>query len=142
MSNIITPGTLLPYFNTVTCPPGYVQTSATQCTPIYNVINPGTLLPSNNYPAPRILSSSMYTNSVGNTHIVGEVINQSPITVQFVKVIVTFYNAYNQVVGTDHGYTDPHDLAPYQRAPFDIIILSVSIPMNRVSTYALSVTTS
>ena len=100
------------------------------------------LPPSPSYPPPTILSSSMYTNSVGNTHIVGEVINQSPITVQFVKVTVTFYNAYNQVVGTDHGYTDPHDLAPYQRAPFDIIVLSGGIPMNQVRTYTLNVSTS
>lgn len=37
----------------------------------------------------------------------------------FVEVIVTFYNAYGQVVGTD------------QRAPFELIESSGSIPMDQ-----------
>jgi hypothetical protein len=98
--------------------------------------------PSPNYSPLTILSSSMYVNDVGNTHIVGEVINQSPFTAQSVKVTATLYNAYNQVVGTDHEYTEPSDLAPGQRAPFEIIILSGTIPMNQVRTYHLSVSTS
>jgi len=119
------------------CPQGTVQTGPTQCTPI----NPGTLLPQSNLPT--ILSSSMYTDRLtGSTHIVGEVVNQSPITVQYAKVTVTLYNAYNQVIGTNFAYTQPSYLAPGQRAPFDILVLSGSIPMNHVSTYHLSVSTS
>ena len=72
-------------------------------------------------------------------HIVGEVMNQSPVTARFVKIIVTFYNANNQVIGTDFGYTEPSDLAPGQRAPFDIIVLSGSLPMYQMSYYGLSV---
>jgi hypothetical protein len=95
--------------------------------------------PNNNYPLPRILSQSAYTSSTGTVHIVGEVINQSPVTAKFVKIIVTFYNAYNQVMGTDFTYTQPSDLAPGQRAPFDILVLSGGIPMNQVRNYILSV---
>jgi hypothetical protein len=98
--------------------------------------------PNNNYPLPRILSQSAYTSSTGTVHIVGEVINQSPVTAKFVKVIVTFYNAYNQVIGTDNTYTEPTDLAQGQRAPFELIELSGSIPMNQVRNYVLSVTSS
>ncbi len=95
--------------------------------------------PSNNYPLPSILSQSAYTDSIGSVHIVGEVINQSPVTAKFVKIIVTFYNAYNQVIGTDFTFTQPSDLAPGQRAPFDIAVLSGGIPMAQVRNYALSV---
>jgi hypothetical protein len=68
--------------------------------------------PSNNYATPRILSQSTYTDNIGAVHIVGEVINESPVTAKFVKIIVTFYDAYNQVVGTDNTYTEPSDLHP------------------------------
>ena len=60
--------------------------------------------PNNNYPPPRILSQSAYTDNIVTIHIVGEVINESPTTAKFVKIIVTFYNAYNQVIGTDNTY--------------------------------------
>jgi hypothetical protein len=65
--------------------------------------------------------------------------NESPVVAHFVKVIVTFYNAYNQVIGTDFTYTEPHDLVPGQRAPFDISITSGSMPINQVRNYALSI---
>lgn len=143
ISNLLTPGILLSTLNTANCPPSYVQTSAFQCTPIYNVINPGTLLPSNNYYSPpRILSHSAYTDNIGTLHIVGEVINQSPFTAKFVKIIATLYNTYNQVIGTQFSYTQPSDLAPGQRAPFDILVLSGGIPLNQMRTYTLSVSTS
>jgi hypothetical protein len=127
--------------NTSICPQGYVRTSTFQCTPIFNIINPGTLLPTSNY-LPNILSRSTYTDSVGTLHIVGEVVNQSPITARFVKIIATLYNANNQVIGTDFAYTQPSDLAPGQRAPFHILVLSGGIPINQVRNYALSVSTS
>ncbi|HET7147510.1 MAG TPA: FxLYD domain-containing protein [Candidatus Nitrosopolaris sp.] len=95
--------------------------------------------PANNYLLPRILSQSTYTDSIGAVHIVGEVINQSPVTAKFVQITVTFYNAHNQVIGTDFTYTHPSDLAPGQRAPFELIELSGGIPMNQVRNYALTV---
>ena len=48
-------------------------------------------------------------------HIVGEVLNQAPVTAKFVKIIATFYNANGQVIGTDFAYANPSDLAPNQR---------------------------
>ena len=62
-------------------------------------------------------------------HIVGEVFNQASVTVNSVKIIATFYNANGQVIGTDSAYADPSDLAPGQRAPFDINISEGSVPM-------------
>src|SRR5437764_11294586 len=57
-------------------------------------------LPSTNYPPPTILSQSTYNDSIGTLHIVGEVVNQSPVTAKFVEIIATLYNAYNHVIGT------------------------------------------
>jgi hypothetical protein len=69
---------------------------------------------------------------------VGEVVNQSPVTAKFVQITATFYDANNRVVGTDFTFTQPHDLAPGQRAPFDLLVTS-GVPMNQVHNYALSV---
>ena len=92
-----------------------------------------------NYQPPVILSQSSYVNNIGSMHIVGEVLNQAPVTAKFVKIIATFYNANGQVIGTDFTYADPSDLAPGQRAPFDIIVLEGSVPMYQMSSYELTV---
>ena len=92
-----------------------------------------------NYQPPVILSQSSYVNNFGSMHIVGEVLNQAPVTAKFVKVIATFYNANGQVIGTDFTYADPSDLAPSQRAPFDILVSEGSVPMYQMSTYGLAV---
>ena len=82
--------------------------------------------------------NELCTDSSGTVHIEGEVLNQSPVTAKFVKIIVTFCNAYNQVIGTDNTYTEPSELSPGQRAPFDILVTS-DVPMNQVRNYALTV---
>ena len=92
-----------------------------------------------NYQPPVILSQSSYINDIGSMHIVGEVLNQAPVTAKFVKIIATFYNANGQVIGTDFTYADPSDLAPGQRAPFDIIVSEGSVPMYQMSSYGLTV---
>ena len=92
-----------------------------------------------NYQPPVILSQSSYVNNFGSMHIVGEVLNQAPVTAKFVKVIATFYNANGQVIGTDFTYADPSDLAPGQRAPFDILVSEGSVPMYQMSSYGLTV---
>lgn len=128
--------------NTAACPTNYVRISAFQCTHISSVITPRTLPPSNYHSPPRILSHSAYTDNAGTLHIVGEVMNQSPVMALSVKVTVTFYNSYNQVIGTDYTYTSPSNIIPGQRASFGLMELSGSIPMSQVRTYALTVSTS
>ena len=91
------------------------------------------------YQPPVILSQSSYINNIGSMHIVGEVLNQAPVTAKFVEIIATFYNANGKVIGTDFTYADPSDLAPGQRAPFDIIVSEGSLPMYQVSSYGLTV---
>lgn len=67
-----------------------------------------------------ILSKSENTDVIGAFHIVGEVQNQTSAQVDYVKIIATFYNASNVVVGTEFSFSDPFTLAPGQKAPFDV----------------------
>jgi hypothetical protein len=91
------------------------------------------------YQSPTLVTQSSYYDSIGTMHIVGEVINQSPVTARFVEIIATFYNSNNQVIGTDFSFTDPTDLAPGQRAPFEILVPEGSMPMYQLSYYGLRV---
>jgi hypothetical protein len=88
---------------------------------------------------PRILSDNNYFSSTGTFHIVGEIINESFEPVRFVKIIATFYDSNNSVIGTDFTYTSPSTLQPGQKAPFDMIVIEGSMPLHLVSYYTLSV---
>ena len=88
---------------------------------------------------PRILSDNNYFSSTGSLHIVGEVINESFEPVRFVKIIATFYDSNNSVIGTDFTYTSPSTLLPGQKAPFDILVTEGSMPLHLVAYYTLSV---
>jgi hypothetical protein len=51
----------------------------------------------------------------------------------------TFYSASGQVIGTESTYSEPSELAPGQRAPFDILVSEGSVPMYQMSSYGLIV---
>ena len=85
-----------------------------------------------------ILSSSSYIDDIGYFHVVGEVKNNSPTAVSFVQVSGTFYDINNKVVGTTFSYTNPSDIVPGGTAPFDLTLLSASVPISEISTYKLS----
>jgi hypothetical protein len=106
-------------------------------TPLYPV--PSFPQPASSYPPPVILSQNSYVDNIGSMHIVGEVLNQAPVTAEFVEIIATFYNAYGQVMGTDFTFADPSDLSPGQRAPFEIIVPEGRMPLYQMSTYGLRV---
>jgi flagellar basal body rod protein FlgG len=74
----------------------------------------------------RILSQTHHIDSVGAYHVVGEVENNSSKLAKFVEIIGTFYDANHTVVGTSFTFTEPHDLAPGAKAPFDLILISAS----------------
>lgn len=88
----------------------------------------------------RILSHNSYISSIGSMHIVGEVRNDSPFTAEFVKIIGTFYDNNNNVVGTDFTYTEPYTIGAGNTAPFDLLLTSgsASIPVGQISSYKLS----
>jgi plastocyanin len=87
---------------------------------------------------PRIVSENNYVDSYGSLHIVGEVINESYESMEFVQVTATFYDASNGVVGTSFDYTSPSTLQPGQRAPFDITANERTMPTYLIASYTLS----
>jgi hypothetical protein len=70
-------------------------------------------------------------------HVVGEIQNGSPSVITSVKVIGTFYDKNKKVVGTSFAFTDPPDLAPGEKAPFDLVLSSASVPMRQIANYEL-----
>lgn len=84
-----------------------------------------------------ILSHNSFTDSIDYLHVVGEVKNNSPSDATFVKVIGTFYNSNGQVVATDYTYTNPSDIAAGDKAPFEIILSSASVPNSQIDHYNL-----
>ncbi|APH39485.1 hypothetical protein BHR79_08330 [Methanohalophilus halophilus] len=68
---------------------------------------------------PEILSSSSYIE-YDDFHLVGEVRNNLDQNIEYVKIIGTFYNEYNEVIGTDYTYTDIDILKPGQKSPFEL----------------------
>jgi len=62
-------------------------------------------------------------SDTGSYHVIGEVRNQNGFAVNFVKVVVTFYNAQDEVVRTSFSNTALDVLSPGQKAPFDVALL-------------------
>jgi hypothetical protein len=87
----------------------------------------------------KVLSSNSFVDSIGFSHIVGEIQNGTPDTVTFVQASATFYDKNNRVVGTGFGYTNPTDLGPGDKAPFEIILSSSSVPAKQISHYRVTV---
>jgi hypothetical protein len=85
----------------------------------------------------KVLSMNSFIDSIGYFHVVGEVENDTPALAKFVKVTGTFYNKGNEVVATDFTYTSPQDLAPGDKAPFEIILTSASIPFSEIDNYRI-----
>src|SRR5687767_9131415 len=52
--------------------------------------------------------------------LIGQVQNNLNDKVQFVEVIATFYDQAGDIVGTNNGFTNPTDLSPGMKAPFDL----------------------
>ena len=86
----------------------------------------------------QILSSSSYIDEAGYFHVVGELQNNSPSSLNFVQVTGTFYDINNKVVGTTFTYTNPSDIMAGGTAPFDLALLSASVPMSEINTYKVS----
>lgn len=85
-----------------------------------------------------MLSSSSYIDDIGYFHVVGEVKNNSPTAVSFVQVSGTFYDVNNKVVETTFTYTNPSDIVPGGTAPFDLTLLSASVPISQIDSYKLT----
>jgi len=64
---------------------------------------------------------------------IGEIENRGEEDVSFVKIIATFYDKDDIVIGTDYTYTDPSDLRPGQKAPYDISISDSDVDVNEIA---------
>jgi hypothetical protein len=73
-----------------------------------------------------VLRSSSFTDDIGYYHVVGEVKNNSPTdSMNYVKIVSTFYDNAGKVVGTDFTYTNVDVLRPTERSSFEIILTDV-----------------
>jgi hypothetical protein len=84
----------------------------------------------NNLNGLQILSHNSFTDSIGYLHVVGEIKNNYPATTTFVRIVGTFYDINNQVVGTQFTYANPSDIGSGEKAPFVLILTSASIPIS------------
>ncbi len=66
-------------------------------------------------------------NGYGWYQLVGEVTNTGTRTIEFVKVIATFYNKAGKVIDANYTYTEPSDLAVEETAPYKITLLDEDI---------------
>jgi len=87
----------------------------------------------------KILSHNSFIDIAGYFHVVGEIENVSPNPVELVKVIGTFYDVNGKVVGTDFSFTDPAILSAGDKAPFELILTSATIPVKEIDNYRLSI---
>jgi hypothetical protein len=86
----------------------------------------------------KILNHKSYVDRSGFLHVVGEVQNNAPNSIQLVKITSTYYGSNNQVVATDFTYTDPSGISAGDKAPFELILTSASIPISEIDHYKLS----
>jgi len=91
----------------------------------------------NNFSGLQILNHNSFTDSEGYMHVVGELKNNSPSAETYVKIIGTFYDINNQVVGAQFSYANPASVGAGDKAPFEIILTSASVPTSLIDHYIL-----
>src|SRR5919202_404045 len=85
-----------------------------------------------------ILSSSSFTDDLGDYHVVSEVRNNSPKdSMNYVKIVSTFYDNTGKVIGTDFTYSNVDVLRPAEKSSFEII-LNDAAQSQKVDSYKLS----
>jgi hypothetical protein len=100
-------------------------------------VGTGNSIPFLNKSSITILSHNSYVDSAGYFHVVGEVENNTPSTAEFVQITGTFYDINNAVVGTQFTYTNPSDISSGGKAPFDLVLMSASVPTSLIDHYNL-----
>ena len=91
----------------------------------------------NNLNGLQILSYNSFTDSIGYLHVVGEIKNNYPSTATFVRILGTFYDINNQVVGTQFTYANPSDIGSGEKVPYVLILTSATIPISQIDHYSL-----
>jgi hypothetical protein len=91
----------------------------------------------NNLNGLQILSHNSFIDSTGYLHVIGEIKNNYPSTTTFVRILGTFYDINNQVVGTQFTYANPSDIGPGEKVPYVLILTSATIPISQIDHYSL-----
>lgn len=68
------------------------------------------------------LLSSKIKEGEYSTKFIGQVKNNVSDNVKFVKVIATFYDGTGDMIGSVYAYTQPRDLQPNMKAPFEMYL--------------------
>jgi hypothetical protein len=69
-----------------------------------------------------LVSDHHYTDNFNTLHLVGEVQNDSEVTVGQTEIEVTFYNETGAVIGTTRGQTLLLVIPPHESAPFSLTL--------------------
>lgn len=80
-------------------------------------------VPTDSAPKLKILDTANFTDSLGTTHVIGVVANDSVQPASFVKVVVSFYDANDNIVSTAFAYTLLEVIGGKDTAPFDVVAL-------------------
>ncbi len=83
-----------------------------------------------------VQGSTVYENADGDLHVVGEVLNSRSGSICNVKIVGTFYDTADQVVGTGFVYTMLDIVGAGEAVPFDLVWLD---PPSNVDSYELQV---
>jgi len=54
--------------------------------------------------------------------LIGQIQNNVGKDVEFVQITTTFYDLVGDILATDFKYTDPADLKPNMKAPFEMYL--------------------
>ena len=72
-------------------------------------------------------------------YIDGKVKNSGQETANFVKVIASFYNSDNAIIGSDMSYTDPSTIGAGQSQPFKIPVgFGSNVPIDNSTDFSNS----
>jgi hypothetical protein len=81
-------------------------------------------------------SASGYTDANGAYHLVGEIINHGDKNSTYVEVDAAFYDANNKVIDVSTAYTNPKEILPGAKEPFEIV--SSAPESNQIKAFSLN----
>lgn len=68
-----------------------------------------------------VLTSDWYLDEGGSIHVVGEVRNDTRTPVEFVQITIDFFDATDDLIATETGYSALWRLDPGETSPFDVM---------------------
>ena len=86
-----------------------------------------------------ILSTSAFTDSLGNYHIVGEIQNNLQSSIDYVEITATYYNDSNVEVGTWMAFTELDVVDPGVKASFYVVYSDTAV-VPQIHNYTLEIT--